>query len=178
MKIMSILALILSACALGAVFYKSGDQNGSNVKLGFVRSGVLLEKVEIAAEARKKLQEEQEEVKNNVGQLEKDLSDGHEKFMAEQASLNEEERKERIRTLAMKEEELNRYSNNALKKLNALEVERMQPVLQIINTRIATYARNEGFTLIWGTLTEGNILYGEKAVDITEDVIAYINEQK
>ncbi|MCB1049814.1 MAG: OmpH family outer membrane protein [Acidobacteria bacterium] len=171
----SILALLLAAFA---VYRSMNGAAGSDLKLGFVKSGVLMEKAEISAEARQKLQKEKEDVDANVKNLEENLTKAHEDFIAKQAEMKPEERKKQIETLSKQEEDLYRYRQAAMDQLQAKEKEIFEPVFNILNARIARFAKAEGYTIIWGTLSEGNILYGTEASDITDKVVAYVNAQK
>jgi len=176
MKVVSIISLIVSLVALGLVLQKKAAEPVS-FKPGFVRSGDLLEKAVITAEATQKLTGEKDEMTKNLKELEEQMATGHEAFLKEQGSLSADEKKKRVGELAKLESDLNRYSVEIREKIAAREQEIMAPVLQILNARIAQYAKENGYTIIWGVM-DGNILYGDNAVDVTDEIISYVNSQK
>ncbi len=174
MKHLSIISLLLSLVAIGLVY----KQEPQSQKIAFIKTGVLLEQVEMAANAKKKLSDEQQEVEANLKELESKLAEKHEAFIKEQAALSTEERKARMKELYEEEGKLERYKQAAIKKLQAREAELMEPVFQVINARIKTFAERNDYVMLWGTISDGNILHGDKAYDVTDDVVKYINSQK
>lgn len=168
------LALVLASFAT----YRELSSSAVALKIGFVKSGVLLEKAEISAEVRQKVQQEKEKIEGNIQSLEEKLTKGHEDFMQKQAGMDPAARKQRIEELAKEEEDLYRFRQAAMEGLQTKERELLEPVFNIINARIARFAKQEGYTMIWGTLNEGNILFGTEASDITEKVVAFVNSQK
>lgn len=179
MKALNVLTLVIALAALGLSGYLfQQGQETSETQLGFVRTGVLMDRTNLTLEAREKLEAEQATIEGNAKTLEDELKTMHETFIGEEKGLSKEDREARIRDLAKKEAELDRYKYRAQQMLQQKEMEIMEPVLATINGRIANYATENGYTLIWGTLQQGNILYGEPGVDVTEDVIKYINAKK
>ena len=175
MKALPIVSLIVALIAIGLVLTQSTP---ASPKLGYVRSALLLEQATIASEVRETLQAEKAEIDQNIQKLREELAANHQNFLKEQADLSLDDRKKRLESLAEEEGKLNRYANEAMRGLTAKEREAMEPVFKIINARIAKFAEKNGYTLIWGTLNEGNILYGDDASDITEQLIAHVNEEK
>ncbi len=178
MKALPIVSLVVALAALGLVIMDRQAPAAQAPRLGFVRTGYLMEHAEIAAEAREKVKQEQQTVQDNLKKLQDELTTQHEQFLKEQEGLSVEKRKARIQELAKLEENLNRYRANSVNELGKKEQEIMGPTYQVLNTRIAAYAEREGYTLIWGTLSDGNILYGADAVDITEPLVTALNAMK
>lgn len=181
MKIISVLGFIIAVVALvfSVMNYEAQKAPASGtVKLGFVRSGYVIDNLDITKEAREKLKQEQEKVGANLKQLEEKLAADHEAFLKEQEGLNRDDRLARIKSLSQQEEALNQYRANASVELGKKEQAVMGPAMEVVNARIAAFARREGYTLIWGTLSQGNILYGDPGNDITEAVVTALNEQK
>jgi outer membrane protein len=147
-------------------------------KFAFVRTGLLMEQVEIAAKGREQLAEAEAEFNNNKKTLEEEMKTMHESFISTEKDLSKEEREARIRQLAEKEGELERYHFSTQRMMQQKEQEIMEPIINTINSRIAKYAEENNYGMIWGTLTQGNVLYGQPELDVTEDIIKYINSKK
>ena len=177
MKWIAPLSLMVALAALFMALQRP-PQDGETLKLGFVRTAELLAQTDLAKEAREKLDAEKASMDENLRAMQKSMTEGHETFLKEQEGLSAEARKKRIQELAKLEGDLNRYETAAVTKLRQKEQEIMQPVFEILNKRIADFAEKEGYTLIWGTLAEGNILYGTDAADITDTLIEEVNRQK
>lgn len=178
LKALPIVSLVVALAALGLVLMERQTPAATPARLGFVRTGYLMEHTDIAKEAREKVKKEQQIVQENLKKLEEELTTQHEAFLKEQEGLSVDKRKTRIKELAQLEENLNRYRANSANELGKKEQEIMGPTFQVLNTRIATYAKREGYTLIWGTLSDGNILYGADSVDLTEPLVTALNAMK
>ena len=46
-----------------------------------------------------------------------------------------------------------------------------------IDAFIKIYAKENGFDLIVGTTSSGNVLYGADGIDVTEELLKALNEQ-
>lgn len=53
----------------------------------------------------------------------------------------------------------------------------VQGVLNQINDFIKKYSEEHNYTLVFGTTDDGNLLFGNKSVDITEDVLDELNNE-
>ncbi|CAM2010951.1 OmpH family outer membrane protein [Acanthopleuribacter pedis] len=178
MKLLSGISMVLAVAALALVLLdRATPAAAPAVKIGFVRTGYAMDHLNLTKEARETFQKEQAMVNENLKQMEADLAAKHETFLKEQEALQRDARLNRIKELSKLEEELNQYRANASVELGKKERAIMGPVFEVVNSRIAAFARQEGYTMIWGTLSEGNILYGDPGHDITEAVVTALNEQ-
>lgn len=162
---------------LGAIFlvaFKHKPNQGP--RLGYIRSGELMAKASIAVAARADIETSQKEAREQIKTLETQLAKAHDVFMQEQANLDATSREKRLLSLQEQEAELYRFREAKRKSLTKLEQEKMAPVLSIINSRVADFAKKEGLAMIWGTLAQGNILYGENEWDVTDAAVAFVNE--
>jgi Skp family chaperone for outer membrane proteins len=53
----------------------------------------------------------------------------------------------------------------------------VQGVLNQINDFIKKYSEDHGYTFVFGTTNDGTLLFGNKGVDITEDVLEELNTE-
>lgn len=53
----------------------------------------------------------------------------------------------------------------------------VQGVLNQINDYIKKYAEENNYTLILGTTNDGNLLFGNKGIDVTEDILTELNNE-
>ena len=54
----------------------------------------------------------------------------------------------------------------------------MQPVYGELNSFIRDYGKEHGYDMIWGATSSGNIVYAREAVNLTEDVLKYIENKR
>lgn len=62
-------------------------------------------------------------------------------------------------------------------KFAQLSKEYTAQVYERLNIYLKEYGKKKGLKLILGSNGEGNVMYVEKGVDVTEDVISYINNK-
>jgi len=65
------------------------------------------------------------------------------------------------------------FTNNS----NELGTTYNQQILTQMNTYIQLYGKDKGYTIILGANGQGSLLYAEEGIDITEDIITYINNK-
>lgn len=59
-------------------------------------------------------------------------------------------------------ETMNEYNNKIWKQINQF---------------VADYGKNENYTIIFGANGQGNVMYGDKLIDKTDDIILFINNK-
>jgi outer membrane protein len=55
------------------------------------------------------------------------------------------------------------------------DLEITQKVLNQINSFVKVYAQKNGYKLIIGTTEDGNLMYADETLDITDDVLSELN---
>lgn len=71
---------------------------------------------------------------------------------------------------------IDRYSQQVQQQSLEEDQKMTQAVLEQINTFIEIYGEREGYGIILGTTTSGNVLYGDKSLDITEQLLDALNQ--
>lgn len=92
---------------------------------------------------------------------------------------------DKIMTSIKKEQEKAQQANNYFEKeITLLQEEfknKNQNLVKVqldkINTYIEKYSDSNGYKLVLGVATGGNILYGQKALDITEEITKGLNNE-
>jgi outer membrane protein len=147
----------------------------SRPKIAYVRSGVIIEKYLGMQEVRAAFQQ-----KTSVWQSEMDtLQTGF------QVALSTYETRKTTATANELQQwqaqlENQRYGVEkhqlALQEKAQLEESKLtEGVLNQVNSFVQTYSKAKGYTLVLGTTQSGSLLYGNEAVDITEEVINGLN---
>ena len=147
-------------------------------KLGYVDSSVLLQKYPRAIEARENIKKKTEEWQKNVRTLETELSQLNQEILNKSADWNSTTRKLKQEAFAKKQNELIRYSRTVNEKAAKLEQELMLPVFNELNAYMKDFGKEHGFAMIFGTVAGGNILYAKQAIDLTEEILAYVSEKE
>ena len=166
-------ALVICVCYL---FYLQSEQH-ENLKIGFVRSQELVYQFEGMTDAMKKFEGEQQEWDDNAETLKKDYQNSVESYNNERANLSESE-------IAQQESLLQHQYNNVAKYVQQMEAslieseaEILEGVLNQVNAFSESFAKEKNLDLLITTAVSGTILYGDEALDYTEELLVSINEQ-
>ena len=90
--------------------------------------------------------------------------------------LTIDERVIRENLLKVQQNNVIQYSEN-IKNLSKEEEDKMLgAVLNQVNSLVEAYGKEKDYDIIFGTTLSGNLLYGNDAVDITEELIVEINK--
>lgn len=128
----------------------------------------------IAARAayQKKYKAWQAEVDTLISDIEKMIIE-HEKSIPDMTSKERELSEALIRS---KQNELKRFQEAVLVKAKEAESQMTGQVLADINAFINDYGKENGYNLILGATTMGNIAYGQKELNITERLVKVLNQ--
>lgn len=168
--------ILLLALLFVGVAYLFYIQFNCRIKIGFVKSSELVYGYRGMTEAHSLQESKTNELKSNLDTLQADFQKAINQYNKEYASLSEKERSEKENLLSIQEQNLKLYSQNIQNTIKQNDVNLTQGILNQINTYVEEYAKKKGYTIIFGTTTSGNILYGEPAIDVTDDVLKGLNE--
>ena len=142
-------------------------------KVAYVDSAVLLERYDRAVVARASLAEQVGEWERNAQTLQQEAEAIGKRMMAD--GLPRSTRDAIADTLNEKQRAFARYVEATSKKAAEREEDLLQPVYTELNARMERYSKERGIDLLLGTMSGGNILYGADGVDVTEDLLDYLN---
>ncbi len=146
-------------------------------KVGYIESSVMMEKYQGAIKARTEMNTKSEEWRKNISTLETELNQLNQEMVQNAAKWSRATLQQKQEKMQQKQSEYGRYSRAINEKAQQLQNELFQPVYAELNTKIAEYGKAKGYDIIFGTVSGGNILYGDKAADITEKFLEYVQPQ-
>lgn len=146
-------------------------------QLGYVNSSALLEKYPAAIAAREKIKKQTEEWHQNIKTLELELGQLNQDLIENNQEWDKATRKSKQENFAERQKEFLRYNHVAKEKAAKLEQELMQPVLDELNRRMNAFGDEHGYDIIFGTVNGGSILYAQRAVDLTDQILAYASQK-
>lgn len=146
-------------------------------KIGYARTGFLLEKYEGMAEAKKMLESKISQWEANVDSLDMNYQKTLDNYNKEYKSLKDKERLELKQMLERQYNEMGNYAGIVEKQALDENQKLTQGVLNQINNYIKKYSEQEDFDLILGVTNTGNILYGSEAIDVTDLILEGLNNE-
>ena len=161
-----------TAVAAAPVQDMTGDFSG---KLAYVESGKMLDGYQGMKDARRAFEgkargwEKQNQTmlagfKANVEAYQKQAAT----LTAEQRAATEQKLQEQQQQVAQQQQMLQQQAQQEEAKLT-------QTVLESVNKKVEAYGKAHGYKLILIAAPSGTIAYGEKNLDITTPVLAYLN---
>jgi outer membrane protein len=90
--------------------------------------------------------------------------------------LEAEQKKNLEKNLSMLQNQLTQYSQYYKNITDEADKKMTDQVLNQVNAYVKEYGEKKGCDIIIGTTTSGNILYGKKELDITDDLLKEIDE--
>lgn len=141
-------------------------------KIGYVKSPVVIQEYKAMQDAQKKFEGELKIVQANLDTL----KNRYEHLLAIESQVKEAEKKDWMHRVEIAQEEYEKYNQQASAQMEQRKGDVSQKVLMKINEFIQQYGKENHYKLILGTTSEGSILYGEEGDDLTESIVAKLNE--
>jgi len=147
----------------------------SEKKLGYVRSQDLVYAFDGMKEMQLKFQEQSKVWEANMDTLKMEYQRSLSEYQGVMAQLTTEEKITREQLLYAQKNNILQYSENIQLKSKEEEDKMLEGVLNQVNSFVEEYGKDNNYDLILGTTLAGSILYGEEAIDITQELIVEIN---
>lgn len=163
--------LFIVVLAIQAVLI--ADKYWHNDKIAYVNTSELLSRYSKMANAEEQITEVKNKYKADIDTLSRELELEISKYEKSVASFSKDEKEKSEQFLKMKQTQLIQYQQAVEKKVFEESKKLKEGVLVEMNKKITKYGKTNNYKLIFGT-SEGNIIYADEVVDISEDVLNYI----
>lgn len=157
----------------------AGVLMAEEIKLGYIDTVKIFAEFKETVDAETIYKKEVEVWKKKATDMETELAKMREEIQSQSLMLSEEKLAEKKLQFDQKLKEYNQYmaevfgdDGQAAKRNKELT----QPIVEKINAVIAQIAEAEGYTIIFDS-AQGNIVYAKKTIDLTEKVMAQLQQQ-
>lgn len=140
----------------------------SPAKIGYVKTGVLIQKSNSMIEANKQYEKDIERIRINVDTLKNRFVKSKERYFIDKNETN-------LELAKTAEEDFMKYQGQAEEDLQKRQADLTKSVLDKINSLIQEYGKKHGYKLILGTTEDGSILFGQDGDDLTEELVKDVN---
>jgi outer membrane protein len=162
-----ILSILLSSFALYKTFGTSD--------LVYVDVNKLVEGYHRTKTAKVEFDKKAADAKNNIDSLLTKWEAELKLFEKERAQYSPKELQLKQELLQNKQNQINSYQDAVQKQLQEEDKKITQSVINDINNYVKEYGQSHGYKIIFGASGGGNIMYGESAADLTDDVLVGLN---
>ena len=147
-----------------------------NQKVVYVRSLELVEKFEGHKEAKADFELRKKGWQANLDSLQVDFKRAENKYQLEMADLSEGEKKAKENVLGRQQQNLRQYAEVLDQKAAEEDQKLVNGILKQIDDFVTIYCEEKGYDIVIGTTNTGNLMYGKKELDITDELIEAINK--
>lgn len=144
-------------------------------KIGCFNSTLVLGSYKEIVEFSKKLESKKKENEEHLETLRKEFEILIKDYESKRKSLNEMELKSIETTIKSKQEEYSKLEYVSMEKFKKEEQEIIQRALNFINTKVHEFAIKNNYSIILASTPNGEIVYANDMVDVTNEIIKYIN---
>lgn len=144
-------------------------------KTAYVRTADLVNGYLGMKEASNEFQKKSSGWQSDIDSLKRILQKEIDTYTQDSLTLSREKKKEKMKYINRLQNDLVEYTRTLSDKAGKEDEEMTQRVLNQVNSFIEQYGKEHGYTVILGTTSSGNIMYGDKSADITEPVLEALN---
>jgi outer membrane protein len=171
-------AVLIVLCVALAAFSALYIYNSTSKKqIAFIRSAYLLENYQgmkgVLTKYNTALMRQQQEIDS----LQMRLAHLQEQLKKERQSLTARVLHEKEQSLQYTMQRLSELTQELTPQAQADKERLMQGALNQINFCVEQYAKDNRISLVLGVTLDGNVLYGEDYLDITEEVLTELNKK-
>ena len=166
------IAIIALIASIASFFYFQ-----SSNELVYVDVNKLVEGYERTRVEREAFSKKTEVLKANVDSLVTGWQTELKNYEKERASMTKKEIELKQELLGNKQQQLNNYQQAIQKQIQEEDQKMTQTVVNDINDYVKEYGKSHGYPIIFGAGGNGNIMYAEKASDLTDEILEELNQQ-
>ncbi|WP_052595051.1 OmpH family outer membrane protein [Aureispira sp. CCB-QB1] len=146
-------------------------------KIAYVKSIYLVENYNGTKEAYQVLQKKVVGWQSNLDSLKHTYEITIDRYNQEKSTLRKEALNSLEQELMLKRQNLENYQAIVQQKQLEEDKKLTEGVYAQIDSYLKTYAKEKGYDLVIGANAEGTVLYGSNSFDITEEILAIINQK-
>lgn len=167
---------IILAIAVVALFVLYFLRPGAD-KIAYIETNALMPKYEGFKKAQVEYQKKAAYWKTQSDTLLKGWQTELKAYEKERGKLSAKERELKEQLLTNKQQQIGNYRNSIDKKAKEEEEKMMQTVFSEINDYVSDFGKKRGYQFILGANGSGNILYANKASNLTDVILDGLNKE-
>jgi outer membrane protein len=169
------IALVFMGCMGISMFGNVKMALAVDMKIGWVNLQRVINASEEGKRAQEGIQQRADEYTLKADQMKAEIEALAEDLKTQADVLTPSARREKQDAITKLEVEYNRFVQDSREELGRSEQRALAGLLEDIGRLVVEYGEQEGFAVI---LEAGNILYGAKSIEVTDDIIALYNSRQ
>lgn len=152
---------------------------GADIKVGFIDSDKIFSNYQKTQEVQQAFNREVQEISKQAREMKAEIDSLQKKLDQQSPMLSEAKRDEQNEVIQKKIGSYEAYVQSnwgPSGKISKLNEEYLKPIVDRVHGLVAEIAAEEGYTLILDA-AGGNVVYGDKSLDLTDRVLAGLKAQ-
>ena len=151
------------------------NSSSSDGKIAYVESGKMLDGYQGMKDARKAFESKARGWEKQNQTILTNFKSAVEAYQKQAATLTPEQRAATEQKLQAQEQQVRQQQQQLQEQAQEEEAKLTRTVLESVNKKVEAYGKTHGYKLILIAAPSGTIAYGQKDLDITTPVVAYLN---
>lgn len=176
-----ILVIAIVIIFIAQVFFFWSMMNSSasseNEKIGYVNTHELVYKYKGYLDAQNDFAEEEALINKSVDSLKYVYQMSVNDYKASIAQLTDQEKLAREQMLQFQYQNMMTKAKEAEEKIAELENQMLNGVLNQVNAMAIDFSSENEIKILLGTTSDGSIMYGNEALNYTDEMLTYINSR-
>lgn len=146
-------------------------------RIGYVKTGEVVSSFQGTKEAQQLLEQMHRQWQANIDTLERQYNYALSQYNSNTSGLSKSEKVKQEDYLLQQGQLKDKYTQGIQIRAQQEQQRLMDSVVGRVNSFIKDYAVAEGYDYIFGTTSDGSLLYGKEADDVTRIIIEVLNKK-
>lgn len=166
--------LAFALCALCSVI--GAGQAMAELKIGIMNPERVVGQSEAGKKAKVKFEARVKDLQGKFKGEQEQVVALQQEIEKKSSAWSETKKGEKVRELQKLRRELQTKTEDANFELKQLQEKELQPILKALEEVVTNYAKKNAYSIILRANPNGTVIYFEKAVDISDDLISDLNK--
>jgi outer membrane protein len=147
----------------------------TQTKIAYIDVEVLMQDYKATQELEESLKLKQESIAKELDSLQAPFQQKVQQYYENAQNMSAQKRNEIERELQQEQQFLQARGQQATQELQNENQLRSDALTQKVDSLVAVFATEKGYKLILGSSGKGTIMYGDKSLDITNEIVEMLN---
>ncbi|MBI9040854.1 OmpH family outer membrane protein [Lutibacter sp.] len=149
----------------------------NQTKVAYVDVEVLMKDYEGTKSLESKMKEKQEAKAKELDSLTAPFQAKVQNYYKAAQTMSPQKRAEAEGALQQEQQFLQAQQQQASQELQKETQESYEAITKVVDSLVGTYAKSNGYNMIFGTSGKGTVMYGDEKLDITKQVLEVLNKE-
>ena len=148
--------------------------SNANENIRFININYIVNNSEVGKDLNKIIEKKSKKITSELNDLSKKIENKKDKIISQKNILKKEEYQKLVKTY---EDEVKKYKNIRIKKnedFNKFRVNSQKKIIEALNPLITAFLKKESVQIL---LQKEQIIFGDKELDITEEILKIFNDK-